>query len=147
LEGRLDEANQLCKRWYELNGEVVHGDGRGRHIGIPTANISTWSEKLVPKPGIYATWSKIEGRFFPGVVNIGMRPTFYEQPTQQTIEVHLFDFDQDIYGKDMRLFFVQRIREEEKFNSADALMRQIRDDIKKSREVLANAPAEKNIPA
>jgi riboflavin kinase/FMN adenylyltransferase len=52
LEGRLDEANQLCKRWYELNGEVVHGDGRGRHIGIPTANISTWSEKLVPKPGI-----------------------------------------------------------------------------------------------
>jgi riboflavin kinase/FMN adenylyltransferase len=81
------------------------------------------------------------------VVNIGMRPTFYEQPTQQTIEVHLFDFDQDIYGKDMRLFFVQRIREEEKFNSADALMRQIRDDIKKSREVLANAPAEKNIPA
>ncbi|MBM3137629.1 MAG: hypothetical protein FJZ98_05525, partial [Chloroflexi bacterium] len=72
---------------------------------------------------------------------------FYDQPTTQTIEVHLLDFDQDIYGKDMRLFFVQRIRDEEKFNSADALMKQIRVDINKSKEVLANAPAEKNIPA
>jgi len=147
LEGNLEEANHLCKRWYELSGEIVHGDGRGRHIGIPTANIATWSEKLVPKPGIYATWSRVEGRFYPGVVNIGMRPTFYDQPTTQTIEVHLLDFDQDIYGKDMRLFFVQRIRDEEKFNSADALMKQIRVDINKSKEVLANAPAEKNIPA
>lgn len=147
LDGNLDEANRICKRWYELSGEIVHGDGRGRHIGIPTANISTWAEKLVPMPGIYATWSKIDGRFFPGVVNIGVRPTFYDLPTQQTIEVHLMDFDEDIYGKDMRLFFVQRIRNEEKFNSADALMRQIRDDIKKSREVLTNAPAKKNIPA
>ena len=76
-----------------------------------------------------------------------MRPTFYDEPTQQTIEVHLLNFDKDIYGKEMRLFFVQRIRDEEKFNSADALMKQIRDDIKKSKEVLANAPAEKNIPA
>jgi riboflavin kinase/FMN adenylyltransferase len=147
MDGNLDEANRLCKRWYELSGEIIHGDGRGRHIGIPTANFSTWVEKLIPKPGIYATWSKIEGKFFPGVVNIGVRPTFYDQPTQQTIEVHLFDFDEDIYGKDMRLFFVQRIRDEAKFNSADALMRQIRDDIKKSKEILADAPAEKNIPA
>jgi riboflavin kinase/FMN adenylyltransferase len=147
MDGNLDEANRLCKRWYELSGEIVHGDGRGRHIGIPTANIATWAEKLIPMPGIYATWSKIEGRFIPGVVNIGVRPTFYDQPTQQTIEVHLFDFDEDIYGKEMRLFFVQRIRDEEKFSSADALMKQIYDDIKKSKEVLANAPAEKNIPA
>jgi riboflavin kinase/FMN adenylyltransferase len=147
MGGNLDEANRLCKRWYELSGEIVHGDGRGRHIGIPTANIATWAEKLIPMPGIYATWSKIEGRFIPGVVNIGVRPTFYDQPTQQTIEVHLFDFDEDIYGKEMRLFFVQRIRDEEKFSSTDALMKQIYDDIKKSKEVLANAPAEKNIPA
>lgn len=147
LDGNLDEANHLCKRWYELSGEIVHGDGRGRHIGIPTANISTWPEKLIPRPGIYATWSMIEGKIIPGVINIGVRPTFYDQPTQQTIEVHLLDFDEDIYGKEMRLFFVQRIRDEEKFNSADALMNQIHDDINKSREVLANAPAEKNIPA
>ncbi len=146
-QGKLDEANQLSGRWYELNGEIIHGDGRGRHIGIPTANISTWSEKMIPEAGIYATWSKMGERFIPGVVNIGVRPTFYDQPTQQTIEVHLLDFDEDIYGQEMRLFFVKRIRDEEKFDSADALMVQIRDDINKSREVLSNAPAEKNIPA
>jgi riboflavin kinase/FMN adenylyltransferase len=146
-EGEIDKANQLSGRWYELSGEIVHGDGRGRHIGIPTANISTWAEKLVPKSGIYATWSKIGDRFIPGVVNVGVRPTFYDHPVQQTIEVHLLEFDEDIYGKDMRLFFVKRIRDEEKFDSAEALMKKIRDDIKISREVLSHAPAEKNIPA
>jgi len=147
LDGDLDAANRLSGRWYELSGEVVHGDGRGRHIGIPTANIDTWPEKLVPKAGIYATWSKVGQRYLPGVVNIGVRPTFYDQPTLQTIEVHLLDFDEDIYSKEMRLFFVERIRDEEKFDSTDALMVQIRDDIKKAKEILAHAPAEKNIPA
>lgn len=146
-EGELDEANRLSSRWYEISGEIVHGDGRGRHIGIPTANISVWPEKLIPKTGIYATWSQIGDRIIPGVVNVGVRPTFYKQPTLQTIEVHLLDFDENIYGETLRLFFVKRIRNEEKFESAEALMEQIRDDIDLSREVLAHAPVEKNIPA
>ena len=145
MEGQLGEANKMLGRWYELSGEVVHGDGRGRHIGIPTANISCWSEKLIPATGIYSSWAQLDDRLIPSVVNIGLRPTFYENPTLQTIEVHLLDFNRDIYGSNMRLHFVNRIRYEEKFDSAETLMKQIRADINKSREVLANAPAKKNL--
>lgn len=145
--GALDEANHLLGRWYEAGGKIVHGDGRGRHIGLPTANIAIWPEKMLPQTGIYATWSKIGERFVPGVVNIGSRPTFYAQPVEETIEVHLLDFDEDIYGQTLRLFFVKRIRDEEKFDSVEALMEQIRMDIAISREVLAHAPTEKNLSA
>lgn len=146
-EGDLYEANRLSGRMYEINGEIVHGDGRGRHIGLPTANISAWPEKLIPKTGIYATWSLVKGNYIPGVVNIGLRPTFYDKPTIQTIEVHLLDFDGDIYGLNMRLFFAKRIRDEKKFESAEDLMKQIRIDIQLSREILTNGPAPKNLSA
>jgi len=145
--GNLEQANQLLARWYELDGMVVHGDGRGKHIGIPTANVYPWAEKLLPAPGIYAAWSKLNERFIPGVVNIGFRPTFYNHPAQQTIEVHLLNFNADIYGTKMRLFFVERIRDEIKFDSAEALMREIRNDIEKAREALDYAPTEKNLSA
>jgi len=144
-DGDISKANVMLGRWYSACGEIVHGDGRGKHIGIPTANVEPWSEKLVPKIGVYAALAELDGNLHQAVVNIGRRPTFYSFPTLQTIEVHLLDFNQDIYGSRLCLNFVKRIRDEVKFNSAEELMGQIRNDIKEAREVLAHATTEKNL--
>ena len=138
-EGEITTANIMLGQEYTVSGEIVHGDGRGRHIGIPTANIEPWKEKLIPKIGVYAAFAHLEGRRHKAVVNIGRRPTFYDKPALQTIEVHLLDFDKDIYGSHLSLNFIKRIRDEVKFNSADELMGQIRKDIMDSREVLEHA--------
>jgi riboflavin kinase / FMN adenylyltransferase len=131
---------------YSVSGEIVHGDGRGKHIGIPTANIEPWSEKLIPKIGVYAALAEVDGYQHQAVVNIGRRPTFYSIPVQQTIEVHLLDFNRDVYGSHLNLKFIKRVRDEVKFNSAEQLMNQIRKDIEDSREVLENATTKKNLP-
>jgi riboflavin kinase / FMN adenylyltransferase len=143
--GDITTANNLLGRWYSVKGEIVHGDGRGKHIGIPTANIEPWSEKLIPGIGIYAAYVEWNGRFYQAVVNIGIRPTFYSKPTLQTIEVHLLDFDHDIYGFRLNLYFVKRIRDEMKFNSAEELMLKIRNDIKDTREILKHATTKENL--
>ncbi len=146
-EGDIHTANVMLGQEYSVSGEIVHGDGRGRHIGIPTANIEPWKEKLIPKIGVYTAFARLEGRRYKAVVNIGRRPTFYDQPALQTIEVHLLDFDKDIYGSRLSLDFVGRIRDEVKFNSADELMVQIRKDIMGSREALEHATTKKNLSA
>jgi riboflavin kinase / FMN adenylyltransferase len=138
-EGNISQANCLLGRTYQLEGPVVHGDGRGRHIGIPTANLAGWREKLIPATGVYAAFCQLAGQEYQAVVNIGPRPTFYETPAEKSIEVHILDFKQEIYGQPMRLRLVERIRPEIKFSSADELMDQIRKDIGVSREVLAHA--------
>jgi len=138
-EGEINASNVMLGQEYTVSGEIVHGDGRGRHIGIPTANIEPWKEKLIPKIGVYAAFAQLEGCRHKAVVNIGHRPTFYDNPALQTIEVHLLDFDKDIYGSHLSLNFIERIRDEVKFNSADELMGQIRKDIMDAREVLEHA--------
>ena len=138
-EGEITASNIMLGQEYTVSGEIVHGDGRGRHIGIPTANIEPWKEKLIPKIGVYAAFAQLEGYRYKAVVNIGRRPTFYDKPALQTIEVHLLDFDKDIYGSHLSLNFFERIRDEVKFNSADELMGQIRKDIMDSREMLEHA--------
>lgn len=145
-KGELRQANQLLGRWYELRGAIVHGDGRGKHIGIPTANIAVWPEKLIPSTGVYAAFSEIEGRSYNSVVNIGHRPTFYQPGAEQTVEVHILQFNQDIYGKQMILKLVERIRSERKFSSAEELMQQIETDIQQSKEILAHATSPQNLP-
>lgn len=145
LAGKVKQAGQLLGREYEIDGEIIHGDGRGRHIGIPTANLAVWQKKLIPKKGIYASWARLDNQLIPSVVNIGFRPTFYESTNIQTIEVHLLDFNKDIYGMKMNLRFIDRIRDEKKYENADELMSQIHLDIIKSREVLEHAATKKNI--
>ena len=135
-EGRIAQANRLLGRPYELSGPVVHGDGRGKHIGIPTANLAVWAEKMIPATGVYAAFAEIEDQRHLSVVNIGHGPTFYEHPAEKGIEVHMLDFNQDIYGKYMRLRLVERIRPEIKFSSAAELMDRIQEDIRISKEVL-----------
>jgi riboflavin kinase/FMN adenylyltransferase len=145
--GDIEQANDLLGRPYTVEGRIVHGDARGRQIGMRTANLDIWEERLLPAGGVYAVMAESGGRKWKSVVNIGNRPTFYEKPVLQTVEAHLLDFDQDIYGKDMQLKFYRSIRAEKKFDNADQLMLQINQDIQFAREVLDHEPKQTNLSA
>src|SRR6188472_2539986 len=125
-EGRVDEAGALLGHHYFIDGNVARGAGRGRDIGFPTANLCTDNE-LVPPSGVYATLVTVNGVVHPSVTNIGLRPTFGDVD-RQVIETHLFDVDRDLYGLDLRLSFVQRLRDERAFPDVDALRFQIDAD-------------------
>ncbi|MCD6576549.1 MAG: bifunctional riboflavin kinase/FAD synthetase [Anaerolineaceae bacterium] len=144
-EGDLSTANDMLGYPYSIRGEVVHGDGRGKHIGIPTANLSVWGKKLLPEEGVYAAFAFINGRRFLTVVSIGFRPTFYEMPEKQTIEAHILGFSDQIYGRQIKLQFILRLREEKKFRSVGKLMKQIRKDISDAEEVLTNVTTSTDI--
>jgi riboflavin kinase/FMN adenylyltransferase len=125
-EGRVDEAGALLGHHYALDGTVVQGQKRGRELGFPTANLCAENE-LVPPAGVYATTANIDGLAYPAITNIGTRPTF-ESGQENIIETHLLDFDKDMYGATLRLGFVQRLRDEKKFDGVDALKAQIEAD-------------------
>jgi riboflavin kinase/FMN adenylyltransferase len=124
-EGRMDEAGALLGHPYYIDGSVVHGRGRGREIGVPTANLETANE-LVPPHGVYATTLTIDGIIRAGITNIGVRPTFGESDV--AIETHLLGYSGDLYGRPVRLSFVQRLRDERRFPDIDALRAQIQAD-------------------
>jgi len=114
---------------------VVRGEGRGQSLQIPTANILPLSErKLVPKDGVYAVLVRIRHTTYKGVLNIGSRPTF--SPPKWAIEVHLLDFADELYGERMEIEFVERLRDEQPFESPEALVRQIHQDRERSFEIL-----------
>ncbi|HET9267408.1 MAG TPA: bifunctional riboflavin kinase/FAD synthetase [Vicinamibacterales bacterium] len=124
-EARMDEAAALLGRPYYVDGVIVEGKRRGRELGFPTANLETQNE-LVPPNGVYATIMTIDGVVHGGVTNIGMRPTFGE--TVPTIETHVLDYSGNLYGQTVRLAFVQRLRDERRFEDVDALRAQIDAD-------------------
>ena len=132
--GEVEDASRLLGRPYALSGIVVKGDGRGRGLGFPTANIAS-KHAIIPSNGVYAVRLLVRDNFYNGIVNIGMRPTF--DTHSLAVEVHIFDFDEDIYGEEITLYFVRKIREEKKFYNADALISQIRKDIITAREILS----------
>jgi riboflavin kinase/FMN adenylyltransferase len=129
-EGRVDEAGALLGRQYFIDGTVVRGDGRGRSLGFPTANLCTDNE-LLPPNGVYATTATIRGVARASVTNIGVRPTV-DQSGTRTIETHLFGVSQDLYGSSVRLGFVKRLRDERTFPSIDALRAQISADCERA---------------
>lgn len=133
-EGRVDEAGVLLGRQYFIDGEVVGGDGRGRALGFPTANLRTDND-LVPPHGVYATIVRMAGAFHPAVTNVGVRPTF-DGGGGATIETHLLAGGRDLYGARLRLYFVQRLRDEQAFASADALRARIEQDCREARALL-----------
>ena len=147
LDRQMSTAAEFLGRWYSISGQVVHGDGRGRHIGIPTANLSFWPKRLIPPSGVYAARVEWEGNTHPAVLNIGSRPTFYFPSTEQTMEVHILDFEQEIYGTTLQLEFIKYLREEKKFSSARELTTQIRKDIQETREVIAHVPQTPDLSA
>jgi riboflavin kinase/FMN adenylyltransferase len=130
-EGRIDEAGALLGHQYYVDGKVVHGDERGRTIGFPTANLSSDNE-LLPPHGVYATTATIDDVVRPSITNIGIRPTV-DDSGRPRIETHVFDFDRDLYGASIRVGFVQRLRDERRFEGLDVLRRQIEDDCGRAR--------------
>ncbi|MGH7931647.1 MAG: bifunctional riboflavin kinase/FAD synthetase [Candidatus Binataceae bacterium] len=134
--GDMKTAVTLLGRCHFVRGPVVHGRERGRKIGFPTANIASRTE-LLPPDGVYATRVVLPDGAYASITNIGMRPTFAEP--ERTIEANIFDFDRDIYGAEVKLELVERIRGERKFESAQALAAQIASDLKRAREILAAA--------
>ena len=134
--GDLHCSSQLLGRPYSLLGNVVHGDGRGKEIGFPTANIDTQNQ-VCPPNGVYAIRAKLEERWLDGVLNIGVCPTF--NGTTVRVESHFFDFDEMIYGKPVEIFLVEKIRSEQKFPNPEMLIRQIQRDITDAAKILAES--------
>jgi len=125
-EGRMDEAAALLGHPYTLDGKIVEGRRRGREIGFPTANLHTANE-LIPPHGVYATTLTVDGIIHAALTNIGSNPTFGDSD-RTTIETYVLRFDGDLYGRDVRLGFVQRLRDERRFDDVDGLKAQIEAD-------------------
>ena len=138
----LNEGNvEICQSYlghsYRLVGTVVNGDQRGRTIGFPTANIKPENaKKIIPKNGVYAVRVKVLGKEYGAMMNIGVRPTV-TQGVERTIEVHVFDFNESIYGKKMTIDFVARLRDEMKFNGLEELISQLKNDKDDAQNVLS----------
>lgn len=135
LGGDVTYAETLLGRPHFITGTVIHGDKRGRTIGFPTANIDVEENYLLPPTGVYAVSIRVEGQVYEGVCNIGYKPTFKdEKALKPSIEVHIFDFQHDIYGKNVSVYWYKRIRSEQKFHNVDELIAQISKDKEQAQE-------------
>jgi riboflavin kinase/FMN adenylyltransferase len=133
--GYVNDVAALLARHFAVVGEVVRGDQRGRTIGFPTANVAVGPQHILPADGVYACRVTLpDGVEHPAVTNVGVRPTF--GMVQRTVEAHLLDWNGDLYGQQIRVAFVQRIRGEQKFNGIDELKAQIGRDAERAREIL-----------
>jgi riboflavin kinase/FMN adenylyltransferase len=137
--GNVAEASRLLGHPYSLHGPVIHGDGRGRTIQVPTANIGYDHGKMIPARGIYACWAYLGGEKHQAAVNVGINPTFTPEKQIPNVEAHLLGLQRDLYGEDLRLEFVARLRDEMKFDSVEVLIEQIWKDVETTREILGTA--------
>lgn len=126
-EGKIKQSRELLGKPYEMIGKVIKGKGLGKKLGFPTANISLDDNYLIPKHGVYKTITEVSGQAYKSITNIGNNPTFDE--TNTSIETHIINFNQDIYGSNVKVKFIDYIREERKFNSEQELINQIKSDI------------------
>jgi riboflavin kinase/FMN adenylyltransferase len=133
-DGEVSGVVDLLGRHFTLEGEVVHGAKRGGKLGFPTANLCTEKE-ILPRPGVYAVKVRRGDQIFDGVVNIGCNPTFCNEGI--SVEVHLLDFHEQVYGETLRLYFVERLRDEMPFPTSEELSRAIEADIARARKILA----------
>jgi len=134
-DGEVAAAARMLNRNFSLTGEVILGDQRGRQLGFPTANLKLDGRMMLPGDGIYATWAIIEGVRWLSATSIGVRPTF--GLSERMVEVYVMDFDADIYGKNVCVEFVSKLRDQETFANVDRLIEQINQDVADSRTVLA----------
>jgi riboflavin kinase/FMN adenylyltransferase len=134
--GKVEEAARLMGHPYRLQGLVSHGDQRGRGIGFPTANLEYAREKVMPAGGIYACWAYLGDEKYKAAVNLGTNPTFTPDKQTLNVEAYLLDFNRDIYGEMMQLEFMTRLRNELKYDSVDALIKQIHMDVEQTRRIL-----------
>lgn len=134
-EGEVKKANAMLGYHYETLGFVVHGDARGRELGFPTANVRSHPYTLLPKIGVYAVWFTVKGQKYQGMASIGYNVTFTDRQNL-SVEVNVFDFDEEIYGDDVRIEWVAYLRDEEKFDSAEGLIEQLKQDEIDTKEIL-----------
>ncbi len=136
-DGDVEAAAAMLGRHHEARGRVVEGDRRGRTIGFPTANLPVPGIMAWPADGVYAAWcTRADGTRWPAAVNIGSRPTFHDRDESRVLEAHLIDFDGDLYGEEIRVAFVNRLRGERRFSGVDELVRQLERDVEQARELL-----------
>jgi riboflavin kinase/FMN adenylyltransferase len=134
-EARLGEARACLGRPYSCRGIVVRGDGRGKQLGFPTANLKMPDAgKLIPPPGVYAVWGVLRRGTYKGALHLGPRPTFRGSPP--SIELHLLDYDGDLYGEEVRVDFIEHLRAVRPFRTAAALVDRMREDVEAVREIL-----------
>ena len=136
-EGDMAPVRRLLGRQFDLTGDVVRGFGRGKEMGFPTANIKVAPETAVPRDGIYATWAHVGEKRYMAATSIGISPTFEEG--KHAIEAYILDFDGDLYATSVRLEFVERLRDEVKFDDVESLMAQIDRDVTQTISVLRAA--------
>ena len=134
-QGDMRKVEGLMGRYFQLVGKVITSDKRGRILGFPTANLDIKPQQALPGNGIYATIAQVDGEQFYSATNIGIRPTFGEG--EKTVETHLLNYKGDLYGKDMRLEFVQKLRDEQRFLSSEELKAQIERDVREVETILA----------
>ncbi len=134
VSGNIKEANRLLGRFFEVSGTVIPGRKRGVSLGFPTANIRM-PALASPRTGVYVVEAEVDGKTYGGAANLGYNPTFGD--TDLSLEAHLFDFSQDIYGKSITVRFIDRLRDELRFSSPDELAAQIRKDVDAAKEILA----------
>ena len=134
--GEVDDVTKFLGAPYSIKGVVVDGEKRGRTIGFPTANVKPIHRYILPNTGVYAVTLTVSGVHYSGVCNVGFKPTFHDQTTEPTIEVHLFSFNQDIYGEEVTICWHHRIRDEQKFLNIDDLIKQIQLDKEAAQSLL-----------
>jgi len=144
-EGDVARVARYLGRIFTLPGDVMKGVGRGRQLGIPTANLQIQAERAYPGSGVYACIVEYGGKRWPAVTNIGVRPTFESEPVPPTVETHLLDFNGDLYHQHLRVGFVARLRAERRFASAEDLIQQIEEDIRQARSILETTLEGENV--
>ncbi len=132
--GMVKKAAKFLGDCFSIEGKIKEGERRGRKLGYPTANLETEWE-LYPKRGVYVTWADIDDKRYKSITNVGIRPTFNKN--QLLIETHIFDFNDDLYGKTMRVAFIDRLRDEQRFENVDALIHQISEDVEKAKKTFS----------
>jgi riboflavin kinase / FMN adenylyltransferase len=138
LKGKIDSANQWLGYFYSVTGTVIEGKKLGRTLGFPTANIKPDSKyKLIPANGVYAVYVQLEDKVFPGMLSIGSNPTVNTDISLRSIEVHILNFDNDIYGRKISVVFRKKLRDEKKFDNLGQLTKQMADDKQDTLKLLA----------
>ncbi|MBO8170969.1 MAG: bifunctional riboflavin kinase/FAD synthetase [Bacillaceae bacterium] len=135
-QGEVEQASYFLGRPYTIKGKVIHGEGRGRTIGFPTANLLLEDPYIIPRNGVYGVKVTYEGQIYDGLMNIGIKPTFETRRKEKSLEVYIFDLDENLYEKELEVAFLYFIREEQKFASVEDLIKQINTDVETARERL-----------
>lgn len=132
--GDVEKVRRLTKRPFSLHGQVITGAGRGVALGFPTANLDMAPEQALPRDGVYATWAYIDGRVYQSMTNIGFNPTFDD--SKRVVEIYIVDYRGDLYGRELKIEVMERLRAEKKFRNVEELKQQIAEDIKCGKAIL-----------